>query len=59
MIPFLERALISGGAVTFPGIVIRKKPLVGAGAEVTKSIQLGHLVMGNSASVIKIENSRK
>lgn len=54
-----EGASIGAGAVILPGLTIGKNALVGAGAVVTKSIPAGHVVAGNPASDIRIENSRK
>jgi acetyltransferase-like isoleucine patch superfamily enzyme len=46
-------AAIGAGAVILLGIVIGENSLVEAGSVVTKDVQLGHLVVGNLARVIK------
>jgi len=52
--PTIRRgALIGGGAVLCPGVVVGEEAFVGAGAVVTKDVEPRMLVVGNPARVLR------
>jgi acetyltransferase-like isoleucine patch superfamily enzyme len=47
-------AFVGAGATVLPGTVIGAGSLVGAGAVVTKDVDIGEVVLGNPARVVRV-----